>query len=160
MIASEKIEKSEERIELLIQWTYAYHTFLVWNICTTFWVANSALIPAVAAFTLNSLFMTIPRMAAIWTGRFFNKLRWLSLPVLDELGVHSSQLGNFGPWLSIGNSFASNVRWIQWYEFTGIFGGALGYGWSMSCCSSGLKTGQIFLRKVIFPKEFYTQLQF
>jgi apolipoprotein N-acyltransferase len=126
MIASEKIEKSERKNRTLIQWTYAYHTFLVWNICTTFWVANSALIPAVAAFTLNSLFMTIPWMAAIWTGRFFNKLRWLSLPVfwMSWEYIHLNWEISW-PWLSIGNSFASNVRWIQWYEFTGIFGGAL-----------------------------------
>jgi apolipoprotein N-acyltransferase len=46
-------------------------------------------------------------MAAIWTGRFFNKLRWLSLPVF---------------WMSWEYI---HLRWIQWYEFTGIFGGAL-----------------------------------
>jgi apolipoprotein N-acyltransferase len=29
------------------------------------------------------------------------------------------------PWLSLGNGFASWHKWIQWYEYTGIFGGAL-----------------------------------
>ena len=27
------------------------------------------------------------------------------------------------PWLSLGNGFASYIKWIQWYEYTGILGG-------------------------------------
>jgi apolipoprotein N-acyltransferase len=29
------------------------------------------------------------------------------------------------PWLNLGNGFASYYKWIQWYEFTGTFGGTL-----------------------------------
>ncbi len=29
------------------------------------------------------------------------------------------------PWLTLGNVFAKNVDWIQWYEYTGVFGGSL-----------------------------------
>ena len=29
------------------------------------------------------------------------------------------------PWLTLGNSFAEYPSWIQWYEFTGAFGGSL-----------------------------------
>ena len=29
------------------------------------------------------------------------------------------------PWLTLGNVFAKNVGWIQWYEYTGVFGGSL-----------------------------------
>jgi apolipoprotein N-acyltransferase len=29
------------------------------------------------------------------------------------------------PWLSLGNGFANQVTWIQWYEYTGVFGGTL-----------------------------------
>jgi len=28
-------------------------------------------------------------------------------------------------WLNLGNGFANNVQWVQWYEYTGIFGGTL-----------------------------------
>lgn len=29
------------------------------------------------------------------------------------------------PWLNLGNAFANTTQWIQWYEFTGSFGGTL-----------------------------------
>jgi len=29
------------------------------------------------------------------------------------------------PWLTLGNSFANDVKLIQWYEYTGVFGGSL-----------------------------------
>ena len=29
------------------------------------------------------------------------------------------------PWLSLGNVFAANPNWVQWYEYTGIAGGTL-----------------------------------
>ena len=29
------------------------------------------------------------------------------------------------PWLNLGNVFSERINWIQWYEFTGVFGGSL-----------------------------------
>jgi len=29
------------------------------------------------------------------------------------------------PWLNLGNAFASRPEWVQWYEYTGTFGGTL-----------------------------------
>jgi len=29
------------------------------------------------------------------------------------------------PWLNLGNAFANFPKWIQWYEYTGAFGGSL-----------------------------------
>ncbi len=29
------------------------------------------------------------------------------------------------PWLNLGNGFSEYVNWVQWYEFTGTFGGSL-----------------------------------
>lgn len=29
------------------------------------------------------------------------------------------------PWLTLGNAFADTPNWIQWYEYTGVFGGSL-----------------------------------
>ena len=29
------------------------------------------------------------------------------------------------PWLNLGNVFSEKIDWIQWYEFTGSFGGTL-----------------------------------
>ena len=29
------------------------------------------------------------------------------------------------PWLNLGNVFSENIKIIQWYEYTGVFGGTL-----------------------------------
>src|SRR5690606_32153458 len=29
------------------------------------------------------------------------------------------------PWLNLGNGFSDYISWVQWYEFTGTFGGTL-----------------------------------
>ena len=28
------------------------------------------------------------------------------------------------PWFTLGSGFANTVQWVQWYEFTGVLGGA------------------------------------
>ena len=33
--------------------------------------------------------------------------------------------GIFLAWLNLGNVFSENTQWIQWYEYTGSFGGTL-----------------------------------
>ena len=29
------------------------------------------------------------------------------------------------PWLNLGNVFSEDILWVQWYEYTGAFGGTL-----------------------------------
>lgn len=39
--------------------------------------------------------------------------------------IHLQDWGLSWPWLTLGNVFATNPEWIQWYEYTGISGGTL-----------------------------------
>ena len=34
-------------------------------------------------------------------------------------------MGFFWPWLNLGNVFSESIYFIQWYEYTGVFGGTL-----------------------------------
>lgn len=34
------------------------------------------------------------------------------------------------PWLTLGNAFAEHTAWVQWYEYTGVFGGSV---WVLLC---------------------------
>src|SRR5260221_1871786 len=52
---------------------------------------------------------------------------YLSL-VLFWLGFEFIHLSNWGlswPWLTLGNVFATQPGWIQWYAYTGTSGGGL-----------------------------------
>lgn len=102
-----------------------YPGFLLWNILTTWWIWNSTYFGAILAWTLNALMMSlamyffhftrraVPSRLNIFTLIFF----WISYEYF-----HHNWDGTW-PWLSLGNGFADWHKWIQWYEYTGIFGG-------------------------------------
>lgn len=105
---------------------YAYHTFVVWNILTTYWVGNTAFIAGLIAIWLNSLFMTVPFLLFHQTRKISPRLGyaafvvyWISFEML-HLNWEISW-----PWLNLGNAFGRFPSWVQWYEYTGIFGGTL-----------------------------------
>jgi apolipoprotein N-acyltransferase len=108
---------------------YAYNAFVIWNIGSTFWVANSALVPGMIANFLNALFMALP----FWLFhkslkfRFFNTyLKYTSFVIfwLSFEYIHLNWEISW-PWLTLGNAFAQYPSWVQWYEYTGVFGGSL-----------------------------------
>ena len=48
---------------------------------------------------------------------------FISLWITFEFLYHGDQIT--WPWLTLGNAFADSPSFIQWYEYTGIFGGSL-----------------------------------
>ncbi len=106
---------------------YSYLSFFIWNLITTWWVKNASLGGAVMAIVFNALFMAVIFqlyhivrkktkgrlsffiLASFWMAFEYLHLRW-------DLTW---------PWLILGNVFAESTWMIQWYEFTGVFGGDL-----------------------------------
>lgn len=107
---------------------YSYHAFVVWNIITTYWVANaSSFAASLIAIWLNAFFMTVPFVLFHQTRKVMPRnfmyiafiVNWLSWEYLHLRWEIS------WPWLTLGNSFAQYPSWVQWYEYTGVFGGGL-----------------------------------
>ena len=105
----------------------AYVSFLVWNLITTFWVWFATPGGAMAAFILNTLQMAILFTLFRWMRKFTNGfLPYIFFCIIWLAWEHSYQTWQITwPWLILGNSFASSVKHIQWYEFTGVLGGSL-----------------------------------
>lgn len=133
-------------LEQIIQSTYAKKgkkvflvaglTCLLWNTCSIYWVFNaiSSVMPVYAAalvtlipYSLGALLMTM----AFW---LYYQLRrrysfaisfaglisfWISYEYL-----HQSWDLSF-PWMTLGNGFAASTPLVQWYEYTGVYGGSL-----------------------------------
>lgn len=110
-----------------ISWI-SFIAFAIWNILTTYWISNSTLAGAFAAIFLNSLFMTIVFTLFHITRRNLNKGLYSYLALiaywLTFEYIHLHWDLNW-PWLNLGNGFANFHKWIQWYEYTGTFGGSL-----------------------------------
>lgn len=105
----------------------AYTSFLVWNLITTFWVWFATPPGAVAAFLLNTLQMAILFTLFRWMRKFTNGfLPYVFFCIIWLAWEHSYQNWQITwPWLILGNSFATSIKHIQWYEFTGVLGGSL-----------------------------------
>src|ERR1700712_334247 len=132
-------------IENIIQSTYTkkgkkifgitFLGFFIWNILSVYWVYNSIkTIGAVVAvpislipYSLGPLLMS----TAFW---LYYRLRLVARPGLGLAGLvcfwtgyeylHQTWALNF-PWMTLGNGFAASHQWIQWYEYTGVYGGTI-----------------------------------
>ncbi len=110
---------------------YAYNTFVIWNVGVTFWVANAGLIAGIIANFLNAFFM----MSVLWAAHRATRTSYFyERPILKYILFACAFMSfeylhlNWNiswSWLNIGNAFASVPSLIQWYEYTGVFGGAL-----------------------------------
>ncbi len=106
----------------------AYPGFFTWNLLTTWWIWNSTGIGAILAILLNSFFMTLIFLLFHISRKAFthNLPGYLSLIAywITFEYIHNNWEISW-PWLHLGNGFAAYPKWIQWYEYTGIFGGTL-----------------------------------
>ena len=115
--------KSSKKFFLL-----SYLSLLIWNVGTTWWIWNATAPGAVAAWLANSLLMCFP-----WLGYHIllqKKSGWLSGLSLLAFWlcfefIHLQDWGLSWPWLTLGNVFANQIEWVQWYAVTGVAGGSL-----------------------------------
>jgi apolipoprotein N-acyltransferase len=109
--------------------------FLIWNALSVYWVYNAlksigevvAIPITLIPYSLGPLLMA----TAFW---LYYRLRlvaprWVALIGLVCFWVgyeylHQSWDLNF-PWMTLGNGLAVSHSWVQWYEYTGVYGGTL-----------------------------------
>jgi apolipoprotein N-acyltransferase len=104
-----------------------YAGFFFWNVLTTWWIWNSTAVGSIFAWGLNSLFMAATfyiyhltrKNLAPRAGGLVLVFFWITFEY-----IHHNWDGTW-PWLSLGNGFSAYPKWVQWYEFTGMFGGSL-----------------------------------
>ncbi len=106
---------------------FGYIHMLLWNALTTWWIWNSTAMGAAMAILANSLIMCVPWLLFYFTRRAAGKIiGYLSLLlywIAFEYIHHNWELS--WPWLTLGNGFALQPQWVQWYEYTGITGGSI-----------------------------------
>ncbi|AEV32624.1 apolipoprotein N-acyltransferase [Owenweeksia hongkongensis DSM 17368] len=104
---------------------YSWLAFGLWNIFTTWWLINAhwsgllmtTLVNGALMALVITIFHFIKRKLGNQRGYIALPFLWICLEIL-----HKNWDLSF-PWLNLGNGFTENVEWIQWYEYTGAFGG-------------------------------------
>ena len=106
---------------------FSYISFGIWNIFTTYWVANTAFVAGIFAIFLSSAFMTIPFVLFHHTKKRLNEklgyVAFIAYWISFEYIYLNQEIS--WTWLNIGNCFGQYPSWVQWYEYTGVFGGAV-----------------------------------
>jgi len=109
--------------------------FFIWNTLSIYWVYNSlkivgdvvAIPISLIPYSLGPLLMA----SAFWLYYRFrlitNRSRSLIALVCFWIAyeyLHQTWDLAF-PWMTLGNGFAVSHQWVQWYEYTGVYGGTI-----------------------------------
>lgn len=108
-------------------WIYYYTAFVLWNLFTTYWIYRATVPGAIAAILLNSLQMAVIFRLFRWVKKITKSfLPYLFLMIAWLAWEHVYFNWDVSwPWLVLGNSFATSIKSVQWYEYTGTLGGSL-----------------------------------
>jgi apolipoprotein N-acyltransferase len=134
--AAENIIESDEKKKGKQIWRIALICFFIWNTASIYWVFNSlnavmpvwlALIISQIPFFLGALLMAL----SFWlyfqlrkvTSKIWSYIGFICLWIGYEY-LHQSWDLAF-PWMNLGNGFAESHYLVQWYEYTGVYGGTL-----------------------------------
>jgi apolipoprotein N-acyltransferase len=111
----------------LYRFMYTFIALVTWNLLCTYWIKNASVFGAIAAAVIvNGLLMPLPLMLYQWLTRKINPRFHLWCFVAPWLLFEFFHLNweLAWPWLTLGNAFANNLSWIEWYEYTGVLGGS------------------------------------
>ncbi|MCG9973048.1 apolipoprotein N-acyltransferase [Christiangramia crocea] len=117
---------SENWVKLKV-FALAYLSFFIWNLITTYWIYFSTPFGGAFAILVNSLLMALVfllyHIVAKRTG-FSAAAAFLASIWMVFEKIHLTWDFSW-PWLNLGNVFSEYISWVQWYEYTGTFGGTL-----------------------------------
>jgi apolipoprotein N-acyltransferase len=136
LIALDEIEQSDLKKKGRKVFLMSGLTFLIWNTASIYWVFNSlnavmdvfaASMLSIIPFGLGAFLMTLSfwlyQKVAKKTKTYLADLSLISFWMSYEY-LHQYWDLKF-PWMTLGNGFATTPQLIQWYEYTGVYGGSL-----------------------------------
>ena len=127
LISINRINDNNKRFKNTITFFVSYLSFFLWNLITTWWIYNATEFGALFAILVNSSFysfmMVVFRVSLNLIPKKTSQILLLSMWISFEK-FHLNWDFSW-PWLNLGNVFSESVYFIQWYEYTGMFGGTL-----------------------------------
>jgi len=114
---------------------YTFLGFFIWNTLCIYWVYNALkMIGEVTAMPISLIPYSLGPLLMATACWLYYKLRGITNRGLSLFGLVCFWIGyeylhqtwdlNF-PWMTLGNGFAVSHQWIQWYEYTGVYGGTV-----------------------------------
>ncbi|SDS68196.1 Apolipoprotein N-acyltransferase [Formosa sp. Hel1_31_208] len=127
LMAERELRLSEVKRKGLQLFGLSYLAFFIWNIITTSWLRHADIFGASFAVFVNSGLMALLMLLYHKYAKRQSQNRALLFLVALWISFEKLHLEwEFSwPWLNLGNGFSEYITWIQWYEYTGTFGGTL-----------------------------------
>jgi len=128
LVLEDKISNSQTiKLKRLALTGFSYLTFFIWNLAVTWWIYYASFGGAALAIICNAILMCVTFMMWRTLKRRLNKpwAIWLLIPIWLGFEYGHTLWDLTWTWLTLGNVFAFNHNWVQWYEFTGTSGGSL-----------------------------------
>lgn len=105
----------------------SFSSFFIWHLWSVNWMLHSTIIGSLTAWLVNSFLMAGMIVLSQFSStklksipiEIFLAFFWLSFEIMHLFWSLS------WPWMSLGNVFANKIEWIQWYEYTGVYGGSI-----------------------------------
>jgi len=128
LLILEDLKRKDPGITRISIYWMVFPAFFIWNALTTWWIYNSTLFGAAVAVLLNSFMQSLMFWLFYFTRKSMKRgdngyIALVFFWIAFEFIHHHWDLN--WPWMSLGNGFAAWPQWIQWYEYTGMFGGSL-----------------------------------
>jgi apolipoprotein N-acyltransferase len=125
LVVAARYGRSKREFWRMAGWTTLF--IVLWYAMTIWWVWNSTPAGPVAATFFALLYIGVPFMLWFFVSKRTPKA--LSYTILVAIWTVGEWYYNWNqasfPWLNIGNGFAHDVWLVQWYEWTGVYGGTI-----------------------------------
>ncbi len=108
-------------------WGHAFLATLIWNIASSWWMAKATILGVGSAMLFNSFLMSL----ILWSAHSMRRNYSLRLGYIALIAFWISyEYLQFNwdmewPCLQLGSALVESVKIVQWYEYTGTFGGTL-----------------------------------
>ena len=134
--AAENIIQSDEKKKGKQIWRIALICFAIWNTASIYWVFNSlnAVMPVWLALIISQIPFFLAALLMALSFWLYFQLRKVTNKKWSYLGFICFWIGYeylhqtwdlAFPWMNLGNGFAESHYLVQWYEYTGVYGGTL-----------------------------------
>jgi apolipoprotein N-acyltransferase len=135
MVAIENIIRSDVKSKGKKIFRIAFLGFFIWNTLCIFWVYNALkIVGQVVAMPISLIPYSLGPLLMATAFWLYFRLRLITSRSIALAGLvcfwiayeylHQSWPLAF-PWMTLGNGFAVAHTWVQWYEYTGVYGGTI-----------------------------------
>ena len=116
------------RRETLSMLGWATLTFVLWNAATIWWVWNATpagpIVATICSTWWSLLAFMLYHIVSKHAPKALAYVVFVTAWIAGEY-LYTQAPGLSFPWLTLGNGFADDPWAVQWYEYTGVFGGSL-----------------------------------